>query len=68
MSDTKTPADVAAELQTALDAENADATTHAAAISAAIADLSALDTSGAAPTVQSVTVSFSDGSQQTVNA
>lgn len=38
----KTASDIQAELEAALAAEDADATTHAAAISQAVADLAAL--------------------------
>lgn len=40
----KTPADIQVELQAAIDAENADTSTHAAAITQAISDLAALAT------------------------
>lgn len=51
----KSTSDIQAELQAALDQENADATSHAAAITQAISDISSLEVSaGADPVVSGV--------------
>jgi hypothetical protein len=66
MGDTKTAADVAAELQAAVTAEGADAASHEAAINQAISDLQALpEGTGTDMAPATLTGALADGTQVT---
>lgn len=56
-----TPEEIKAELQAALDDENADETTHAAALTKAISDLETLSAASGADPVVSAVVTLASG-------